>query len=399
MNVLIISHNFPPLNVVASYRPYSFARALVDAGCHVTVLTSEKTPDLGDLSLAFSREKLRMVEVPIGAPLAAARVRWAWVLRSAAELRRISRERRVDLIVSSHGPSSSHVLGALASRLWKDAFWVADYRDPWTTGRYERARSPLDPIKHWVERRLVARARLITTVSRGCASNLGGLHTDVPIRVVRNGFDRSVVTTPRPTGGSGPRLITYTGTVYMRNRAAAARGLFDALARLADEGVSPDAIRAVFAGTNLDVIDRLAGEHGVEAFVSTVGMLPRSEAIALQDRSDALLLIEDGEAARQGGMTAKIYEYLAAGVPILVIGPEAQTELGELVAETGTGVCLGADPEAIAAALRLLLQGRARELADPRPEAIARYARARIAHGFVELLRTVGVPLPPGAAT
>jgi glycosyltransferase involved in cell wall biosynthesis len=398
MNVLVISFYFPPLNQIASYRAYSFARALAESGCAVTVLTCEKTPALGDLSLAHSREGLEMIEVPIDTPPESARSRWVWTLRAARALRRCVRSRPVDLVVSSHGPSSSHVLGGLAARIGRRPFWVADYRDPWTTNRYDRPVSRLDPLKRGVEHRLVSRAGLITTVSRACAADLAALVPEVPVRVVPNGFDRAVAAGRSERASSGPALLAFTGTIYPNKRENAARLLVEVIADLAREGLSPDALRVVFAGSNLHLIDELVRVHGVEPFVSTAGMLPRDEAHALQDRSDALLLLEDGEAARDGVLTGKIYEYLASGVPTLVIGPDASTEIGELIAGTGGGICLGTDRAAIASVLRRIAEGDTANLCTPRPEVIARYARARIAGDFVEMVRSMGVPLPRGEA-
>ena len=54
--ILIVSHFFPPLNSIASQRPYSWARTWTDMGHSVSVLTTAKMPFDGtpDLELDLS---------------------------------------------------------------------------------------------------------------------------------------------------------------------------------------------------------------------------------------------------------------------------------------------------------------------------------------------------------
>ena len=73
-----------------------------------------------------------------------------------------------------------------------------------------------------------------------------------------------------------------------------------------------------------------------------------------------------------------IFEYLAAANPILVLGTE--TEAARIVADAAGGIVAEADDrEAIAAALRRLLEGGA-PVADP--EAVERYSYPRLARAM-----------------
>jgi hypothetical protein len=63
MRILIVSTFFPPLNSIASHRPYSWARYWTLAGHDVTVLTTEKQED-PHVGLAVDNPGYKVIEVP-----------------------------------------------------------------------------------------------------------------------------------------------------------------------------------------------------------------------------------------------------------------------------------------------------------------------------------------------
>ena len=100
------------------------------------------------------------------------------------------------------------------------------------------------------------------------------------------------------------------------------------------------------------------------ARIVLAGSLPREQALSLQRDADALLLI--AQAARSQLPNYKLFEYLAAGRPILALA--AGTEAGRIVSEVGAGEPVRADdPEAIAEALRRLSAGELRRRRRTQP--------------------------------
>ena len=111
-----------------------------------------------------------------------------------------------------------------------------------------------------------------------------------------------------------------------------------------------------------------------------VGNLERVEALRLQREADGLLLLTAG--TRRGEATGKLFEYLGAERPILVLGDDS--EAARIVLGAGAGVAApSADPEAIATALERLPEGvpAAAPRAYSYPELARRYAE------LVELAR------------
>jgi glycosyltransferase involved in cell wall biosynthesis len=107
-------------------------------------------------------------------------------------------------------------------------------------------------------------------------------------------------------------------------------------------------VELVFAGPLSTHERELIERHGVDGAARAVGSMSRSRALALQRHADGLLVLTSGH--RRGEATQKIYEYLATGRRILVLGEE--TEAARIVREAEAGAVTSAtDPEAIAGAL------------------------------------------------
>ena len=84
--------------------------------------------------------------------------------------------------------------------------------------------------------------------------------------------------------------------------------------------------------------DDLAG------LVKVVGWLERPRALALQRAADTLLVVTEGP-SRRSVATGKVFEYLAARRPILVLGEG--TEAARIVADAGCGHATSANDPAM----------------------------------------------------
>ncbi len=101
--------------------------------------------------------------------------------------------------------------------------------------------------------------------------------------------------------------------------------------------------------------------------MTLLGSIERERSLALQRSADALLLL--AQPARSQLVNFKLFEYLAAGRPVLALA--AGTEAGRIAADAGIEPVVRADdPAAIAAALAQVAAG---ELRGPDPTAAARY--------------------------
>jgi glycosyltransferase involved in cell wall biosynthesis len=392
-SLLIVTHFYPPSSMVAARRPAGLAKYLRRLGYRVTVLTSRAWADVpaeagvvrtGDLMASrinwrranmqawtsgqgdyvSGASRLAQVVVPDTALL-------TWVPYLVPGALRLARRERFDCIITTSGPESVHLAGlALARR----TAWIADLRDGWG---FETLHSwPTDAqarLDKWLERRVAARADLMTAVSEPLAADLRE-RLGAEAHTVTNGFDPEEVP---PRTGSHPlldparRSLVHTGRMASSQRSPAP--LLEAVRLLRGRGAAAArGLQLVFAGPLTAEERTLLGAPDLAGMVRHVGNLEREEALRLQREADGLVLLTAG--TRRGEATGKLYEYLGAERPILVLGEE--TEAARIVREAGAGeVAPAGDPEAIAAALERLPSETARApLAYSYPELARRFA-------------------------
>ena len=135
---------------------------------------------------------------------------------------------------------------------------------------------------------------------------------------------------------------------------------------------------------------------GVAAMVEHLGTLDRADTLDLQRSADALILITSRNSSEA---TGKLFEYLAAGRPIIALADG--NEAARIVRETNTGVTVPPDDvAAIAEAIRRAASGDlarayaprgldqytypgpAEKMAEVVEEAIQRRAERRMGDGW-----------------
>jgi glycosyltransferase involved in cell wall biosynthesis len=184
-----------------------------------------------------------------------------------------------------------------------------------------------------------------STVSRGCAEAMAArYHVERPV-VVRNLPEQPPRVDIRRSDGP---LAVYVGVL------APHRGLEEAIAALAS--VPELRLRLVGADSNgfaaqlHERAERVGVDDRVEVWPP---VSPSKVAEAIADSDIGLVLIQPTSLSHRMSLPNKLFEYTAAGVPVLA------TELpmmGPLVREEGIGeVVPPADVDAIAAAMRRLL--------------------------------------------
>ncbi|MBK5970505.1 MULTISPECIES: glycosyltransferase [Thiorhodovibrio] len=406
MRILIVSAYFPPLNSIASLRPYTWAKYWSQAGHDVSVLTTEKAPSVSDLQLVLD-DSVKCLEVPIPelallkrfkAPEDTRRA----VTQGAAEehsnsvpaekahlwrslkvsvtrpLDRFRKSRGIfltarmpdhhdlwikpafravaqthwDLVVSTYGPYACHLVAMRLKQRRRANYWIADFRDMWTQNHIFPGLWPFTHVEEWLERRVLRTADAVTTVSAGLARQIESKH-GCKAHVIENGFDPDDYRELSPVRAfpqDEKFRILYTGTLYPGRQDPAP--LFQAINELRREGFAQaNRLRVIFAGSRLDNIDSLAKQNQVSDLVECNGLVPRDRALRMQRDADLLLFPEFDAGRREGILTGKLFEYLASGTDILGIGIEPHSEVGLIIRKYDSGDFFGADSSAIGAFL------------------------------------------------
>lgn len=368
MRILLVSYYFPPFNSVGAVRPGELGRFLAQQGHEVQVLTCANQPFPQGLPQRLPAAQVTAVpgwsiNAPVewlrggrdkvaregfGGTASAATsmgrmgrlyktlLHWpdgqlGWVRAATAAGRALLRSQRFDLIYASAPPFSGLRVAARLSREF-GVPWVAELRDLWTDNHAYAYPSWRRAIERRWERRLLSSAQALVTVSAPLAQGLRRFGR--PVWEVRNGCDAEDFDgLPRPQGfGLDPDAldIVFTGNVYDGHYDVDAfcAGLS---AYLAQGGRA----RVHVAGRNTGGLQQAAHRHGVAPHFSFQATVPREQALAMQRHADVLLAFLWGGSGEEGVYSAKLFEYAAAGRPILAVG--RPNDVGELV----ESACLG----------------------------------------------------------
>ena len=413
--LLIVSYGHPPFPAPAGNRWLAMAHYLRRAGHTVTILASGAFGGLADdaelgvirvsdlMSARVVRRLLRRGE--LAAPLATSgpeaglelpppalltkvlvpdpyAVSWLPAMFVAA--RRLVARESFDCLVTSGPPESVHLVGLLLGA--RRPAWIADFRDGWL---FESTREPFPTavqrrLDAALERLVVTHADIVATVTEPISDDFHRRY-GVDAVTVQNAYDPAsdaeVEAAELPPLPADRRLIVHTGTLSgLRGRDP--RPLLEALRRLAGEPAVASHLALVQVGSIRPSDEALLRPLRELGLVHTVGVVPRTTAMALQRRAAALLLITSADVSQS---TAKLYEYLAAGRPIIALAES--NEAARIVRETNTGVTVPpGDVDAIAAALRSVVTGEL--VGGYAPRGVERYTYPAPAEAMAELVET-----------
>jgi len=408
--VLLVSYYFPPVAGSGVFRPLRLARYLPDAGWEVTVLgvgskarllrdeallrevpartRVERTASLEPrtLLLALNRVGLRSLSRRVEPWFRIPDDQRGWVPFAVRRAMRALRERPHDAILTTSGPTSAHLVGlALERRL--QVPWVADFRDEWTTNPYVRYPTAWHRrLNERMERAVLSESDRVVCVSAPWLDNLRSRTPGAPpekFRVLPNGYDAAHF-----DGFPGERpdcfRVVYTGTFYGHR---SPRVFLEAVARVVAENRIP--------ARDLDVVlvGHTAGAAGLGApaakGIRVLEQRPFHETLD-HLRSAAVLLVVIPAEGGAGNHTGKLFNYLAAGRPILALAPVPNVAV-DLILESRSGVVAPPDdPAAVAEALvELYRRFKARVPFDQDRAVVERYEARPQAAAYARLLEEV----------
>jgi glycosyltransferase involved in cell wall biosynthesis len=277
----------------------------------------------------------------------------SWLLPAVAEGRRQIARNRPDAIYSSGPPFTAHLVALVLAKL-TGVPWVADFRDPWSRAPWREDRFAFER-RAWAicERMVATRAQalvFVTATNRDDFAREYGPAVAARFTVVNNGCDTGEFAglEAEPAPGA-PFVLLHAGSLYGARNPA---GLFRALAQaIADGSVDRSTFRLRFMGRigipNVD-LPAVARELGLSDVVEFVSHVPRRQGLQAMVNASALLIVQPVTTV---SIPAKLYEYMAAGRPILALA-EPGGETAALVERTRAGITVLADDEdAVAAAL------------------------------------------------
>ena len=306
---------------------------------------------------------------------------------------------RPDVIYSSAPPWTGHLVAAVLQQVLRRP-WVADFRDPWARApwredRYRFAMRGARVLERFVVRRS-DRIVFVAAANRDDFTSHYGQSLASKFEVVPNGCDPAEFDAlgKIPVAENDPFVLLHAGSLYGGRRAPVP--LLRAVATTVDRGiVTRDRFRLRFLGASESDragISSACCELGLEHVVEFLPRVPREQSLRAMTSASALLLLQPGHPVSVPG---KVYEYLAAGRPVLAIAE--QGEISTLIQRSGSGVSVrGDDESAIVDALAEVLRLSRHPVRAPREYYDGMIGATRI----VDILETVAnVNRPARAVT
>ena len=322
---------------------------------------------------------------------------WPWNVLATSAGVRIVRDRKIDLIWASSPPVGGLDLARRISEK-TGVPYVVDVRDVSITQDTRDlpgwARKRLE-----CERRAIALASGVTYTAPHQIELLDQLHPgagDLPHRLIYNWFD-CADSDACPIRNFEHPTILHGGSLYGGQRRIS--GFMDALANLLQKPVVADkGLNFVNHGPTDDdeYLRDETNRCGLSESVKLAGPISSRDFHSCC-RGAAILLLVVGKSTATAEHTravpGKLFDYFAAGRPILVIGPKG-CEAGNMVTRINRGLAVpDDDPVSIREAIAKLLQERGVSgRLDLSHEAVSEFESAQAVRNIADFLRSVCPP-------
>lgn len=389
MHILVFSHYYPPeVNAPAS-RTSEHARAWVEAGHHVTVITSAPNHPAGEIypgyrNRLFQRENIDGVEIVRVWTLLAANSGFAkrianYLSYMLSALMAVPRISRPDVILTT-SPQFFCGLAGLGARWMRQVPWVLEIRDLWpesivSVGAMKKGRAI--QFLEWLEGQAYRRADRVVSVTDSFVSHIAQLRGRDDVVVLKNGVDLEVFHKVgdediiKARFGLGGRVVAaYVGTHGM---AHGLDTLLDAAALL--NGDPRIGFLLVGDGAERVRLEERARTMGLDN-LHIAGQLPRAMMPEIWSATDISLILLKKSDTFKSVLPSKMFEAMAMKCPI-VLGVEGEAKA--LLDEANCGIAIEPeDAEALAAAILKLAEDH---------EAAANFGESGLAHARAQFDR------------
>lgn len=312
-----------------------------------------------------------------------------WIKPSIKYLTDYISKNNVEYVISSGPPHSMHLIGLGLKQKFPQIKWVADFRDPWTNiDFYEKLMlsKSSDKKHHEQEMSVLKNADVVLSIGQTMSDEFaemykkaGGVKTS-KFKVVTNGYDSDDV----KEGGvekDKKFSIAHIGTLVKDRNPDV---LWKVLKELVNENSEFEKQLEIKLVGKIDIfVKEQLGQFGLSKYVNKIDYLPHNEVIIEQQRSNVLLLLVNNTKNAKGILTGKFFEYMAAGSPVLAIGP-TEGDLADIMKETGVGLISDFKDES--ALKKNILDLFSNKTVSRNTTAISNYSRKNLTKKLAEIL-------------
>jgi len=302
--------------------------------------------------------------------------------------------RRNDLpyLFSSSPPWSAHLIALLLKRLCRKK-WIMDLRDPIYgiagDGRKSRSSMLVESFNRSLERLLIRNADVVVCNCEEIREYYRRRYGKTRFEVIMNSFDRSDFPPDVERRERTDKItIRYVGELYETIRTPDAF-LTAAAELLREEPALRNRLSIAFTGdrryVHLPAFRDLCAALDLGTNVQAEGYVPHRDAITKMLDADALLLLQPHESTRYQ-IPAKLFEYIAAGNPIIAIAPAGSATFN-IIERHGLGAVN--DPGDTAGIKRSIRDAIAGNVPRPSQAAVEEFSAERMTEKLVDILESL----------
>ena len=312
-----------------------------------------------------------------------------WVKPSVRFLKKYLKDHPVDAIISTGPPHSMHLI-AMKLKATLNLPWIADFRDPWTeidfyNDLHLTKRS--DRKHHRLEHEVLTKADKVVAVGWDMAEGLkrlGASHAEV----IPNGYDWEVQTPSDIKPLSSDFTLTHIGIIGPNRNE---HQLWQALGELkAADPQFASKLKIRLIGQIDQSVVRSIEASGLKENTEFIPYIPHDQIQEQQASSQVLLLFINNTPNAKGILTGKLFEYIAAGRPILCIGPE-DGDAARIIKEAKSGTTIGFEnkEKMKEVVLEYFRQFNSDSLPNHETTSIEKYSRKALAGEYAKLLKKI----------
>jgi len=379
-NILILAHDFAPLNTIGAQRPYSWYLYFKLFGLSPTVVTRQWDDSINLNENYFYKSGSRNIQKSVSASGTVIRTpyspnirdiiiskygvdRFVWLrkfltlINNIAQFyttffdnksciyktaRKLIRTQHFDLIIATGEP---FILFRYAYKLNKkfNIPWIADYRDGWTTNY--NALYNIDWLNKFFtnnyfrrfEKKYVRNSLFVVTTANPIKNDLKKLIPEKKIEIVYNGFFEELYEgLDAIEQNTGALEIAYCGSIYPFQKLEMFLGGFASFIKQ-----KPDSkITLSFYGIDFKTLESkrvLSFNPAINNYINIYDALPQKELLKKLKKAGVLLLLGN---RNYTPISAKIFEYMALNRKILLVENDHQ-EMFRILNETNCGLICG----------------------------------------------------------
>lgn len=314
--------------------------------------------------------------------------RMFWIRPSAKKLSRFLSQNKVDAMVSTGPPHTTHLI-ALRLKKKFGLKWLADFRDPWTQIDYFHQLN----LTNWAERKhkrlekeVIKCADKCVTVSWSWGKDFEAI-SNTPFDIVTNGFDPADFENREKVERDEEFSLVHIGSL---NKDRNPHSFWEALKQLLkEEPELQEKLLIKQIGPADGQVKKSAELAGVVKNFEINPGVPHDEALRIMMAAQVLLLPLNDTPNIGGVVPGKLYEYLGAHRPILAIGkPDADS--GKIIKLTNSGIITDfGDVEGAKAALKRYFIAYREGSLEPQTQNIEQFSRKNGIKNILQLIEKI----------